>query len=185
MDAAALRALIREIPDFPEPGISFKDITTLLADPVGFAACIDGLADPFRDVHVDFVVGIEARGFVFSAPVAHALGAGFIPIRKPGKLPSDTHSVSYELEYGEGELEIHTDAHPEGARCLVIDDVLATGGTAGAAIDLIHKLGGDLVAAAFFIELDFLNGRAAIEEAIENSGHEAAQPVRVEALLNY
>jgi adenine phosphoribosyltransferase len=159
MDAAALRALIREIPDFPEPGISFKDITTLLADPVGFAACIDGLADPFRDAHVDFVVGIEARGFVFSAPVAHALGAGFIPIRKPGKLPSDTHSVSYELEYGEGELEIHTDAHPEGARCLVIDDVLATGGTALAGRQLMERTGADIVGFGFLLDLKFLDGR--------------------------
>ena len=159
MDAAALKALIREIPDFPEPGISYKDITTLLADPAGFAACIDQLADPFRGASVDFVVGIEARGFVFSAPVAHALGAGLIPIRKPGKLPADTHSVSYELEYGEGELEIHTDAHPEGARCLVIDDVLATGGTALAGRQLMEHTGADIVGFGFLAELTFLDGR--------------------------
>ncbi len=159
MDAASLRALIRDIPDFPEPGIGFKDITTLLADPEGFASTVDLLAEPFRSSGVDLVVGIEARGFVFSAPVAHALGAGLVPIRKPGKLPFDTDSITYELEYGGGTLEIHADAIPRGARCLIVDDVLATGGTARAAVELVDRQGGALVGLAFLAELDFLGGR--------------------------
>lgn len=159
MDVASLRALIRDIPDFPEPGIGFKDITTLLADPGGFASTVDLLAEPFRSAGVDLVVGIEARGFVFSAPVAHALGAGLVPIRKPGKLPFDTDSITYELEYGGGTLEIHADAIPRGSRCLVVDDVLATGGTARAAVELVERQGGELVGLAFLAELDFLGGR--------------------------
>lgn len=160
MDEAALRQLIRDIPDFPEPGIDFKDITTLLSDPVGFAATVEQLSAPFRSSDVDLVVGIEARGFVFSAPVAHALGAGLIPIRKPGKLPFEIDSITYELEYGGGTLEIHSDAIPAEARCLVVDDVLATGGTAAAAAELIDRQGGVVVGYGFLAELVFLNGRA-------------------------
>ncbi len=160
MDEAALRLLIRDIPDFPEPGIDFKDITTLLSDPVGFAASVEELAAPFRSAGVDLVVGIEARGFVFSAPVAHALGAGLIPIRKPGKLPFEIDSITYELEYGGGTLEIHSDAIPTGARCLIVDDVLATGGTAAAGAELVKRQGGELVGYGFLAELVFLGGRA-------------------------
>jgi adenine phosphoribosyltransferase len=174
VDALSLRELIREVDDFPEPGISFKDITTLLADPVGFSATIDALCSPFREDAVDAVVGIEARGFVFSAPVAHALGAGLIPIRKPGKLPAAVDSVTYALEYGGGTLEIHLDALPAGSRVLVVDDILATGGTAAAAAELVRRQGADLVGFAFLAELGFLGGRARL-------GDEA----RIHALIDY
>ena len=160
LDVHALRGLIREIPDFPEPGVGFKDITTLLSDPAGFATSVDLLAAPFRDEGVELVVGVEARGFVFSAPVAHTLGAGLVPIRKPGKLPSAIDSVTYELEYGGGTLEIHADAIPHGSRCLIVDDVLATGGTARAAVELVERQGGVVVGSAFLAELTFLGGRA-------------------------
>jgi adenine phosphoribosyltransferase len=160
VDSSALRSLIRDIPDFPEPGIDFKDITPLLVDPVGFRSATDSLIDPYRDLGVDLVVGIEARGFVFSAPVAHGLAAGLVPIRKPGKLPWTVDSISYELEYGGGTLEMHADAVPAGARCLVVDDVLATGGTAQASRDLVERQGGVVVGFAFLIELSFLGGRA-------------------------
>ncbi len=158
-DVAHLRDLIRDIPDFPEPGVAFKDITTLLADPAGFAAAVDLLVAPFQDAGVELVVGVEARGFVFSAPVAYALDAGLVPIRKPGKLPSAIDSVTYELEYGGGTLEIHADAIPRGSRCLIVDDVLATGGTARAAIELVERQGGEVVGSAFLAELTFLGGR--------------------------
>ncbi len=157
-----LRLLIRDVPDFPEPGIDFKDITTLLAHPKGLAASIELLTQPFLSSSIDLVVGIEARGFVFSAPVALALGAGLVPVRKPGKLPSITNSVSYALEYGEGSLEIHADAIPAGARCLIVDDVLATGGTAAAAMELVDAQGGVVVGLAFLAELVFLSGRARV-----------------------
>lgn len=157
-----LRLLIRDVPDFPEPGIDFKDITTLLSHPEGLAASIELLAQPFLASSIDLVVGIEARGFVFSAPVALALGAGLVPVRKPGKLPSLTNSVSYALEYGEGSLEIHADAIPRGARCLIVDDVLATGGTAAAAMELVDAQGGLVVGLAFLAELVFLSGRARV-----------------------
>ena len=166
MDAGALRRLIREVADFPEPGISFKDITTLLADPAGFSAAIDLLASPFTDAGVTDVVGIEARGFVFSAPVAHALGAGLVPIRKPGKLPSSVDSVSYALEYGDGTLEIHADALRPGARCLIVDDILATGGTAAAAGELVCRQGAELVGYAFLAELGFLDGRSRLGKEV-------------------
>lgn len=165
MNAGDLRALIREAPDFPEPGIGFKDITPLLADAAGFRASVDLLAERFADTRVDLVVGIEARGFVFSAPVAHALGAGLIPIRKPGKLPFDTHSVTYTLEYGGGTLEMHADAIMSGARCLIVDDVLATGGTAAAAAELVAGQGGELVGFGFLAELGFLAGRARLQSS--------------------
>ncbi len=160
MDALALRSLIREIPDFPEPGVSFKDITTLLSDPAGFSASIDLLVAPFADAGITDVVGIEARGFVFSAPVAHALGAGLIPIRKPGKLPFDVDSISYELDYGDGTLEIHSEALRPGTRCLIVDDILATGGTAAAAGELVERHASELGGYAFLAEWGFLGGRA-------------------------
>ncbi len=174
MDALSLRELIREVPDFPDAGVSFKDITTLLADPVGFSATIEELCAPFREDGIDYVVGIEARGFVFSAPVAHALGAGLIPIRKPGKLPAAVDSITYELEYGGGTLEIHLDALPAGARVLIVDDILATGGTAAAAAELVGRQGADLVGYAFLAELGFLGGRARL-------GADA----RIHALIDY
>ena len=155
-----LAAHIRDIPDFPSPGIVFKDITPLLGHPAAFAATIDGLADPFIGRGITKVVGIEARGFVVAAPVAHRLGAGFVPARKPGKLPWGTASEAYELEYGTDSLEIHTDAVESGERVLIVDDVIATGGTAAATIRLVESLGGVVVGLAFVIELAFLGGAA-------------------------
>ncbi len=159
MDAASLALLIRDVPDFPTAGITFRDITPLLADPVGFRAAVDSLVEPVRDAEIDLVVGVEARGFVFAAPVAHALGAGFIPIRKPGRLPAAVDSVNYDLEYGTGVLEVHRGAIDAGARCLVVDDVLATGGTALGAASLVERQGGDVVAWSFLLELVSLGGR--------------------------
>jgi adenine phosphoribosyltransferase len=154
-----LKAKIRHIADFPKPGILFYDITPLLSDPKGFRDTIDAIAAPYMGEDIDQVVGIESRGFILGAAVANALGCGFVPIRKPGKLPSATHSESYNLEYGTDTLEIHTDAMGHKARILIVDDVLATGGTARAAVDLVKKAGGDIIGLAFLIELDFLNGR--------------------------
>jgi adenine phosphoribosyltransferase len=158
-DMEQLKARIRHIPDFPKPGILFYDITTLLRDPQGFAAMVEALAAPYRDAGIDVVVGIESRGFIMGAAVAQALGCGFVPIRKPGKLPSATLRESYALEYGTDTLEMHTDAITPGQRVLIVDDVLATGGTAAAATRLVEAVGGHLVALAFLIELDFLQGR--------------------------
>ncbi len=155
-----LKQRIRHIPDFPKPGILFYDITTLLADADGFRTTIESLAAPYRGQRIDAVVGIESRGFILGAAVAQAIGSGFVPIRKPGKLPSTTLKESYALEYGTDSLEIHTDAFARGARVLIVDDVLATGGTAAAATKLVRAVGGDLVALAFLIELTFLDGRA-------------------------
>ena len=154
-----LKSRIRHVPDFPKPGILFYDITTLLADPAGFRETIDALATPFLGRGIDRVVGIESRGFILAAAVADRLGAGFVPIRKPGKLPSTTIGESYALEYGTDALEIHDDALGPGHRVLLLDDVLATGGTARAAVNLVQRLGSTLHAAAFLIELDFLKGR--------------------------
>jgi adenine phosphoribosyltransferase len=154
-----LKARIRHVPDFPKPGILFYDITTLLADPAGFRDTIDALAAPNAGHGIDRVVGIESRGFILASAVADRLGAGFVPIRKPGKLPSTTLGESYALEYGTDSLEIHDDALGPGHRVLVVDDVLATGGTARAAVNLVQRLGSTLHAAAFLIELDFLRGR--------------------------
>ncbi len=154
-----LKQKIRHVPDFPKPGILFYDITTLLADPEGFRETVDALARPFRDAGIEQVVGIESRGFILASVVADRLGAGFVPIRKPGKLPSATVQESYALEYGSDALEMHQDAVKPGQPVLIIDDVLATGGTARAAASLVRKIGGDLRALAFLIELDFLNGR--------------------------
>lgn len=154
-----LKAKIRHVPDFPKPGILFYDITTLLCDPQGFRDTIDALAAPYMGEDIDQVIGIESRGFILGAAVAATLGCGFVPIRKPGKLPAATHKESYNLEYGTDSLEIHQDACRGAQRILVVDDVLATGGTARAAIDLAKKAGGKVIGAAFLIELDFLKGR--------------------------
>lgn len=163
--AGLVRGLIRDIPDFPEPGVVYKDITPLLADPVGFEVAVAAMAEPWSAHEVDIVVGIEARGFLFGATVARQLGLGFVPVRKPGKLPFSTSSVDYGLEYGSDTLEIHTDAIGSGQRALVIDDVLATGGTAAATAELVRRHGGSLVGFGFLIELDFLCGRARLDGA--------------------
>ena len=154
--------MIRPIPDFPIPGILFRDITPLLKNAAGFRATIDLFVDRFKDEGVDYVVAIEARGYIFGAPIAYRLGAGFIPVRKPGKLPAQTFSESYELEYGTNSLEIHDDAIPRGARVLVVDDLLATGGTAAATARLLERLGARVVGFAFLIELAALSGRNAL-----------------------
>lgn len=152
--------LIRDIPDFPRPGVVFKDITPLLADADGYAAAVDALAAPWRGVALDAVLGIEARGFILGAALARALGTGFVPIRKPGKLPARTHAQEYELEYGSDRLEIHADAVAPGARVLLVDDVLASGGTLQAALALAQRQGADVVGASVLIELVALQGRA-------------------------
>jgi adenine phosphoribosyltransferase len=154
-----LKSKIRHVPDFPKAGILFYDITTLLQDPLGFRSAIDSLATPFADQGIDLVVGIESRGFIFGAAVADRIGAGFAPVRKPGKLPSRTKTASYALEYGSDSLEIHDDAIRAGQRVLIVDDLLATGGTAKATSDLVTALGGKVHAIAFLIELLALNGR--------------------------
>ena len=156
---ADLARAIRNIPDFPKPGIQFKDITPVLADASLFAACIDHLTDGFEPGSIDTVVGIDARGFIFAAAAALKLRAGFVPIRKKGKLPYQTFEQSYDLEYGSNTIAIHTDALKPGSRILLVDDLLATGGTAGAAVELIRKRGADVLEAIFFIELRFLQGR--------------------------
>jgi adenine phosphoribosyltransferase len=160
----ALKTKIRHVPDFPKPGILFYDITTLLNDPQGFRDMIDAVAGPYRSDGIEQVVGIESRGFILGAAVANALNAGFVPIRKPGKLPSKTHREDYALEYGTDCLEIHCDAFQPGRKVLLVDDVLATGGTAKAASGLIRRVGGDLVGLSFLIELGFLNGRAKLTD---------------------
>jgi adenine phosphoribosyltransferase len=157
-----IESLIRAIPDFPIPGILFRDITPLLADPQGFKATIDLFVDRFRDARVDAVVGIEARAYMHGAPVAYALGAGFVPVRKPGKLPGEKFSEQYALEYGTNTLEIHADAVGNGHRVLVVDDLLATGGTIAATLRLLKKLGANVVGTAVLIELEALKGRAAL-----------------------
>jgi adenine phosphoribosyltransferase len=154
-----LRNLIREIPDHPKPGVLFYDLTTLLQDGKGFHELVDQLCEHYSGQKVDIVAGIEARGFIFAPALAYRLGAGFIPVRKPKKLPWKTASVTYQLEYGTDQLEIHQDAVKKGQRVLLCDDLLATGGTAAAAIDLVRQLGGEVVGAAFAVELNFLNGR--------------------------
>ena len=154
-----LKSLIREVPDFPKAGINFYDITTLLKHPEGFRRTIDALAEQFRGTEVDTVVGIEARGFIFAPALAYQLGAGFVPVRKPRKLPAECASISYELEYGQDTLEIHRDAVGAGHRVLIADDLLATGGTAKAVANLIEGLGGRVVGLVFVVELEFLPGR--------------------------
>ena len=155
-----LKALIRDIPDFPKPGILFRDITTLLSDPAGLRYSIDTLAAKIEDWQPEYIVGMESRGFIFGAALAYKLGIGFIPIRKPGKLPAAFWSVEYALEYGTDKLEIHQDAAPPGSRVAIVDDLIATGGTAAATAKLVREIGGDLVGCAFLIELDALNGRS-------------------------
>jgi adenine phosphoribosyltransferase len=154
-----LKSRIRHVPDFPKAGILFYDITTLLQDPSGLKLAIDSLVAPFAGERIDVVVGVESRGFIFGAAVADRLGAGFSPVRKPGKLPSTTVRTSYQLEYGSDTLEIHDDAVKAGQRVLIVDDLLATGGTAKAAAELVQRLGGDVRALAFLIELVGLKGR--------------------------
>jgi adenine phosphoribosyltransferase len=158
-DCEHLKKLIREVPDFPKPGILFYDITTLLKDGAGFRAVIDALKEHYRGSGVDTVIGIEARGFIFAPALAYALGAGFVPVRKPKKLPSERVSVSYQLEYGTDSLEIHKDAIANGHSVLIVDDLLATGGTAAAVTRLVEQVGGKVAGAGFVIELSFLNGR--------------------------
>ncbi len=159
MTADDLRAKIREVPDFPKPGILFYDITTLLKDAAAYHDSIELLVEPYRDQRVDIVVGMESRGFIFSAPMAYTLGVGFVPVRKLGKLPAETVSVEYALEYGTNTLEIHRDAITPGQRVLIVDDLLATGGTVSGTIDLVRRLGGEVVSLAFLVELRFLKGR--------------------------
>ena len=154
-----LKRMIREVPDFPKKGILFYDITTLLKDKAGFRKIIDALTDQIRPMRPDCVLGIEARGFIFAPALAYNLGAGFIPVRKPKKLPAETERISYELEYGMDTLEIHKDAIGEGHNVLIVDDLLATGGTAKAVVDLVTGLGGKVAGLLFVVELDFLNGR--------------------------
>jgi adenine phosphoribosyltransferase len=171
--AEDLRAKIREIPDFPKPGILFYDITTLLKDPVSYRAAIDLMLAPYRDEKIDLVVGMESRGFIFSAPMAYQLRAGVVPVRKLGKLPAETITVEYALEYGSNTLEIHRDAIEPGQKVLIIDDLLATGGTVHGTIELVERLQGEVVGLGFLVELDFLKGRDRLQ------GH------RVESVIRY
>lgn len=158
-----IQSLIREIPDYPEPGILFYDITPVMADPTAFARLLDALTEPFKTEGITKVAGIEARGFTLAAPVAEKLGAGFVPIRKPGKLPFAVTSRSYDLEYGSDALEVHVDAFHDDDRTLIVDDVIATGGTASAAIALVKELGAEIIGFSVFIELGFLNGKHALD----------------------
>ncbi len=161
------------MPDFPKPGINFYDITTLLLDPEGLENTIDALTEKCRGMNIDTVIGVESRGFIFAAPLAYQLGAGFIPVRKPKKLPAEKVSISYDLEYGQDTLEMHTDAVGEGHSVLIVDDLLATGGTAKAVVDLVESVGGKVAGLLFVVELDFLGGRAKFE------GH------NVQSLIHY
>jgi adenine phosphoribosyltransferase len=159
-----LKRLIRTIPDYPKPGILFRDVTTLLLDPQGLRAAVDGLMLPFVNSSIDLVAGIEARGFILGGAVAHELGKGFVPVRKKGKLPHKTIGQEYQLEYGIDAVEIHADAIARGQRVLLVDDLVATGGTAEAAIELVRRSGGELVAAAFIIDLPDLGGSAKLRK---------------------
>ncbi len=159
-----LKDIIRDIPDFPKKGILFKDITTLLADAASFQKMIDLLSHRYTGQKIDKVVGVEARGFIIGAALAYKLGAGVVLVRKPGKLPSETYSKSYALEYGTDTLEIHTDAFKKGERILIADDLLATGGTVSAVVDMVTEMGGDVIDCCFMVELDFLNGRQRLPE---------------------
>jgi adenine phosphoribosyltransferase len=163
VDVEQLRALVRDVPDFPQPGIVFKDITPLLADEIAFSTVIDLIVVHFGRGNVDKVVGIEARGFILASPVAYHFGAGFVPVRKKDKLPWETESEGYELEYGSATLEIHRDGVDSGERVLIVDDVLATGGTARATARLVERIGGKVVGIAFLIELGFLKGRQQLD----------------------
>jgi adenine phosphoribosyltransferase len=159
-DPSLLASRVRDVPDFPTPGVVFKDVTPLLLDHVAFSAAVDAMVLHFGRGNVDKVVGIEARGFILAAPVAYHFGAGFVPARKAGKLPGETRRIAYDLEYGTETLEVHADAIAPGDRVLIVDDVLATGGTAAATAELIDGFGGDIVGFAFLIELGFLDGAA-------------------------
>src|SRR5690242_34312 len=159
MSAETLRAKIREIPDFPKPGILFYDITTLLKEPASYKESIDLMLAPYAGERIDIVVGMESRGFIFSAPMAYQLDAGLVPVRKLGKLPAETITVEYALEYGSNTLEIHRDSIAPGQKVLIVDDLLATGGTGQGTIELVQRLKGELVGLAFLVELDFLKGR--------------------------
>jgi adenine phosphoribosyltransferase len=158
-----LKKLIREVPDFPKPGINFYDITTLLKHPEGLRLTVDALSAEFKGETVDVVLGIEARGFIFAPALAYHIGAGFVPVRKPRKLPAETAKISYDLEYGQDTLEIHRDAVGDGQRVIIADDLLATGGTAKAAVDLVESLGGKVVGLVFVVELEFLPGRKKLD----------------------
>lgn len=164
MNSEALKKLIREVPDWPKPGILFYDITTLLKDKQGFRALIDNLYDHYHGKPIDVIAGIEARGFIFGPALAYRLGAGFVPIRKPKKLPAKTAVETYKLEYGTDSLEIHQDAVQKGQQVLVCDDLLATGGTAAAAVRLLRKLGGEVMGVGFAVELTFLKGREKLSD---------------------
>jgi adenine phosphoribosyltransferase len=168
-----LKQYIRDVPDFPKKGIIFKDITTLLKNPVALKLTLDILYDRVKDLKIDKVVGIEARGFIFGAMLAEKLNAGFVPLRKPGKLPAEVYKQTYDLEYGTDTIEIHKDAISKGDRILLHDDLLATGGTSKAACELIEKIGGKIVDALFIIELGFLNGREKLKD------------YKVDSLINY
>lgn len=168
-----LKEKIRVIDDFPAEGISFKDITTLLKDSEGLKECINQMAERFKGIHVDMIVGPESRGFIFATPLAYLLGTGFVPVRKPGKLPAETISYEYSLEYGTDKLEIHKDSITPGLKVLIVDDLLATGGTMFAACKLVEKLGGEVVGLGFLIELEDLNGR------------EKLNGYKVESLIQY
>jgi len=159
MSAEDLRSKIREIPDFPKPGILFYDITTLLKDPAAYKESIDLMLEPYAGEQIDLVVGMESRGFIFSAPMAYQIDAGLVPVRKLGKLPAETISVEYALEYGSNTLEIHRDAIQPGQKVLIVDDLLATGGTVKGTIELVERLRGEVIGLAFLVELEFLNGR--------------------------
>jgi len=163
MSAEALRERIREIPDFPKPGILFYDITTLLKDPAAYKEGIDLMLEPYKDERVDIVVGMESRGFIFSAPMAYQLDAGLVPVRKLGKLPAETITVEYALEYGSNTLEIHRDAVQPGQKVLIVDDLLATGGTVKGTIELIERLKGEVIGLGFLVELEFLKGRERLD----------------------
>ena len=173
LNSEQLKKLIREVPDFPKPGILFYDITTLLRDKTGFAQLIDLFSEHYIGKQIDLILGMEARGFIFGPALAYRLNAGFVPVRKPGKLPAATVKVEYELEYGSNALEVHKDAVQKGQRVLIVDDLLATGGTAEATARLATSLGGEIAGLAFVVELDFLNGR------------DKLKPYNVFSLLHY
>jgi adenine phosphoribosyltransferase len=166
--AIKIEDYIRNIPDFPKKGIQFKDITPLLANPEALKACLEQMTEPFRDLGITHVVAVEARGFLFGPHIAAELGIGFIPVRKPGKLPYETHEISYELEYGTDTLQIHKDALTPGAKVLILDDLLATGGTVNAVCQLVEKFDASVVAAGFMIELEFLQGHKLLTPHIPN-----------------
>ncbi|MEE3371660.1 MAG: adenine phosphoribosyltransferase [Planctomycetota bacterium] len=168
-----LQSLIRNIPDYPKPGILFRDISPLLANPTGFSDAIRQLAEPYRDQQIDLIAGAEARGFILAAPLAVELGAGFVPIRKPAKLPFQTHSIDYQLEYGTDSLEIHVDGVKPGQRVLLVDDLLATGGTAEACSQLLTQLGAELIGCAFLVHLEGLGGA------------DRLAPLEIFSLINY